>query len=819
MSRALERGHSWGRALEELPAADRARFSSANLGALSRLVESDSNPYFYTELLSLGRSLESSDPEIAARIYSVLSAVPEWSQSPGEAQQVNRRLDVLRGGGTFGDRFERFASSFISQALDPATLVGIGVAGLAYRGVRLAAMSRLAAQGVGSFPRSGLFLASLAGFAAEVPAFSLSAALTNTLRGESVDWSPGAIAVSLGHGALNLGSMRVAGAVIGGLGRRYFATADLGTLGFRSRLGLGVVQQASMLGGIMLSQQVEGLFNPSHPTSFSDRLGQGLANLLIFNASGAVARRVYGSRFAAFERDLENRSHSLTLGFNVETGRPNPIPAADDPSVVALRRIPHEDFAPVINLHVPAPDVPGPRRVIPHVAALLSTLNSIPMARRMINERAKIMGAARGSGGNVLVKDAVLAKEVLSNPRLWPRVGTPLKVPEDTHPHIVLMSSATPFVNGRTWEARRRTLRPAMSGANTMNLMAPIFENSLNEFSRDWLKQGRMDLTEDTMRITMRNNMRGLMGVEPAAGEAIAGDIRQFLRGFLSLPVLVSQKLGGNRVIPGTPFARWLADGDRLYRSLVELVESKRANPSQDPIGVLINTVDKETGHSLTNAEVIGELVTFYAAGHETTARTLGWAMLMLAHHPEAARRASQEVGDVLQGRTPTFEDQKNLKFLDSVLNESQRLIPVLSLGLPRGTTEDRILGCIRLPAGSTVAISTYAQHHDPEVFSRPGTFMPERWETQEIPPYQFTPLGFGPRRCLGGVFAEWQMKATLAMMLQRYSFRPTTNRVNYEIFNTMTRPKGNLHLQVLAPGNWAESAPLTGSIRDFVYP
>src|SRR5690606_8414920 len=111
---------------------------------------------------------------------------------------------------------------------------------------------------------------------------------------------------------------------------------------------LGAVQQASMLGGILLAQHVEGAVEGREPTSLSEQLGQGLATLLVFNASGLLARRLYGSRMASLERELEIRTRSLGRGFQPE---PAPIAAARE----VLQRIPAEDLAPVIQLHVPAP--------------------------------------------------------------------------------------------------------------------------------------------------------------------------------------------------------------------------------------------------------------------------------------------------------------------------------------------------------------------------------------------------------------------------------------------------------------------------------
>jgi len=63
-----------------------------------------------------------------------------------------------------------------------------------------------------------------------------------------------------------------------------------------------------------------------------------------------------------------------------------------------------------------------------------------------------------------------------------------------------------------------------------------------------------------------------------------------------------------------------------------------------------------------------------------------------------------------------------------SVILEVQRLYPVVPLGVPHGTTSWTSLGDFRLPPHCMVMVLHWKLNRDPELWSRPETFWPERF-------------------------------------------------------------------------------------------
>lgn len=66
--------------------------------------------------------------------------------------------------------------------------------------------------------------------------------------------------------------------------------------------------------------------------------------------------------------------------------------------------------------------------------------------------------------------------------------------------------------------------------------------------------------------------------------------------------------------------------------------------------------------------------MTINGAGHETTANTLSWALLLLALHPVEQRRLQQEVDSIVSGECATFDEAQQLELTLCAVYETLRL-------------------------------------------------------------------------------------------------------------------------------------------------
>ena len=82
---------------------------------------------------------------------------------------------------------------------------------------------------------------------------------------------------------------------------------------------------------------------------------------------------------------------------------------------------------------------------------------------------------------------------------------------------------------------------------------------------------------------------------------------------------------------------------------------------------------DPETGKSLSKSDIADEIITFFIAGHDTTALTLTYTSYLLANNPRVLRKLQAEL-DQLNSITST--ELKNCLYLKATIDESMRLFP-----------------------------------------------------------------------------------------------------------------------------------------------
>lgn len=136
------------------------------------------------------------------------------------------------------------------------------------------------------------------------------------------------------------------------------------------------------------------------------------------------------------------------------------------------------------------------------------------------------------------------------------------------------------------------------------------------------------------------------------------------------------------------------------------------------------------------------QIVAILLAGRDTTASTLSWTFYQLSKYPDIYAKLRQETLDVCgTDRKPTYEDLKNMKYLNHTLNETLRLYPAVPFNVRYALTDTTLPGIpgqpdITVVAGDAVFYSTIAMQRRPELypptspdFAHPHIFSPDRWD------------------------------------------------------------------------------------------
>ncbi|EQB77918.1 cytochrome P450 3A7-like isoform 1 [Camelus ferus] len=178
----------------------------------------------------------------------------------------------------------------------------------------------------------------------------------------------------------------------------------------------------------------------------------------------------------------------------------------------------------------------------------------------------------------------------------------------------------------------------------------------------------------------------------------------------------------------------------------------------------------------LSDLELVAQGIIFIFAGYETTSNSLSLLVYELATHPDVQQKLQEEIDATFPNKAPpTYDGLVQMEYLDMVVNELLRLIP-LAGRLERVCKKDVELNGVLIPKGTTVMVPVFILHHDPELWPEPEEFRPERFSKRNqdsINPYTYLPFGTGPRNCIGMRFAMMSMKLALVKVLQNFSFKP----------------------------------------------
>ncbi len=177
---------------------------------------------------------------------------------------------------------------------------------------------------------------------------------------------------------------------------------------------------------------------------------------------------------------------------------------------------------------------------------------------------------------------------------------------------------------------------------------------------------------------------------------------------------------------------RTLAYFRRLVAETIAMREARLKKGSTDvPEDFLTLLLRAEGPDGLTRAEVEDNIITFIGAGHETTARALGWTLYCLAEAPWEREPIEREIDAVLsQERDPA-------KWLDAMpktraaFEEAMRLYPPAP-SINREPIETDTYKDLTLVKGATVLAMPWTIHRHRRLWDRPDAFMPERFHPEE---------------------------------------------------------------------------------------
>ncbi|KAF8062615.1 hypothetical protein N665_1196s0021 [Sinapis alba] len=231
--------------------------------------------------------------------------------------------------------------------------------------------------------------------------------------------------------------------------------------------------------------------------------------------------------------------------------------------------------------------------------------------------------------------------------------------------------------------------------------------------------------------------------------------------------------------------------------SLVPLIRNRRAfvdakeSPNEEmvsPIGAayvdsLFALKPVERGGELRDEEIVTLCSEIVSAGTDTSATTLEWALLHLVTDQNIQEKLYEEVVGVV-GKNGVVEedDVAKMPYLEAIVKETLRRHPPGHFLLSHAAVKDTELGGYDIPSGAYVEFYTAWVTENPEIWSDPGKFRPERFlaggdgvnaDWTGTRGVTMLPFGAGRRICPAWSLGILHINLMLARMIHSFKWIP----------------------------------------------
>jgi cytochrome P450 len=356
-------------------------------------------------------------------------------------------------------------------------------------------------------------------------------------------------------------------------------------------------------------------------------------------------------------------------------------------------------------------------------------------------------------------------------------------------------------LDGERWRVRRRLLQPHFHRSRVADMVAGmvgVIDAYLDGLRKRLPNGGVIDMHREMVALTLDIVFNALFGPGLARGRDVSYELLTD-----SVPVM-------NERLEGVPVPLWIptAKNRRFHRTLAaldaavfEIIAAARQREQADPtlLGMLLDTVDDETGAKLSDRAIRDEVMTFYVAGHETTALMMTWLFALTGGRSDVWGAIADELERTLHGRIPSYEELAQLVYVRQVIDETLRMRPATA-ALSRDVLADDELMGHRVEAGSFVLMYIYGLHHHPALWDEPERFDPGRFAPEaasERSKCSYIPFSAGPRMCIGNSFALAEGALILAMLLQRAEWTLEPGQRIEPVAAGTVRPSGPVNVRV----------------------
>ncbi|TFK38345.1 cytochrome P450 [Crucibulum laeve] len=367
----------------------------------------------------------------------------------------------------------------------------------------------------------------------------------------------------------------------------------------------------------------------------------------------------------------------------------------------------------------------------------------------------------------VHILDPKIFKEVSDDLNQWPKEAPP------TEMLFFRFIGKTNVVlsNGKTWQKHSKIIQSAF----IRNLPIDGFSDLAEKLFKKMGEGGLIKWDDWTMRYTLDAIGTTILGYD---FEAIEDDNSPFLKQYVGVMEAMASPLYliFPRLETLLPRHKVIKEIDSLVGLFQGVLDYKRNNRGNDILTYMLEHP------GMTQEEYRDNMVTFFVAGHDTTASAMSSLVYYLAQYPEYQERARKEVIKALGNDQPNTKNLNQIPFVQACIKEALRLNEPVTNTVPRisvsGWTVQGSNGKeYYIPPNTPVILSITSVHCNENYWTDAGTFYPDRFlgtsasDQARIDTLSWIPFSRGPRQCPARHFAMYELKTVAALMLKSWEW------------------------------------------------
>ncbi len=319
------------------------------------------------------------------------------------------------------------------------------------------------------------------------------------------------------------------------------------------------------------------------------------------------------------------------------------------------------------------------------------------------------------------------------------------------------------LLDGIRHKHERARFLPALHHERIRRYTGLMAEAALDEIAK-WQPGTIIDARDAAQSITLQIIVQAVFGIDDRNRRdhyvtVVKAMMRDYVAPFMFFPVLRRAPFGLG------PWQRFSARRVELDTMLSEQISHRRHNGA-DGYDDVLSVLMSDGGAARSDDEVRQQLRTLLVSGHETSATTLAWALYHVHADDKVRRKLLDELAD-----NPGSEQLPKLPYLAAVIAETLRMHPTVSIVVRQLKRAVTTWQTERAP-GDVIGVALPALHADPHVWPDPSTFDPERFLARRPSPMEYSPFGYGHRRCPGSSFAALELAIVLGTILTNVELR-----------------------------------------------